>query len=140
MKLVKILFGISRGKMVIFYSLNYHIELTNLKKTQMSILGIPDKKPSILKVNFVCLLATDIEVEIELIEENRVLGLEQAWEKAIEHYCANNKEKMHKKLRSKLGPSYNFHDLSDVILRFKNCDGYQDAVFANSNYAIFDSD
>ena len=57
----------------------------------------------ILTVNFACLYADDFSIDIELVDENRVLGLQQAWTKAIEHYSLNNKDQLLKQLKRKLG-------------------------------------
>ena len=98
-----------------------------------------NEKLLILKVSFNCLYADDFEVDIELIDENRMQGLADGWVKAIKHYCPHDVRKMQKQLKRKLGPIYNFHDLSDVVLRYMNADGKRDEVRVSTNYAMISS-
>lgn len=93
------------------------------------------EKALILKVSFYCLYAGDFDVDVELVDENRMQGLQDGWNKAIEHYCPNDVQKMQRQLKSKLGDIYNFNDLSDVILHFINADGKRDEIRASTNYA-----
>lgn len=99
-----------------------------------------DQKPLILKVSFGCLYASDFEIDVELIDENRVLGLENGWQKAIEHYCPDNIERMKKQLKRKLGSIYNFDDISNIVLRFKNANGKRDEITVQTNYATIGLD
>lgn len=95
-----------------------------------------DEKPLTLTVNFYCLYAADFEVNVELVSANRIQGLQDAWNKAIEQYCPNNIPKMQKQLKRKLGSIYNFDDQSDVVLRFMNANGKRDEIRVTTNYAM----
>lgn len=94
--------------------------------------------PMTLTVSFYCLYASDFEINIELVNANRVQGLQDAWNKAFEQYCPNNIQKMQKQLKRKLGSIYNFDDLSDIIMRFINADGKRDEIRVTTNYAIIE--
>lgn len=84
--------------------------------------------PLILTVSFYCLYATDFEIDVELVQENRVQALQDAWKGAFEHYCSNSIPKMQKQLKRKLGSIYNFDDLSGVVMSFVNADGKRDEI------------
>lgn len=94
------------------------------------------EKPLVLTVNFYCLYAADLEVNVELVNENRMQGLEEAWNKVIRKYCPNNIPKMQKQLKRKLGKIYNFHDLSDIVLHFINDTGKRDEIRVTTNYTM----
>lgn len=87
-----------------------------------------------LSVNFHCLYREDFEVNVELIDANRMQGLQDAWDKAIEQYCPNNIQQMKKQLKRKLGSIYNFHDQSDVVLHFLNANGKRDEIRVTTDY------
>ncbi|MEC6128161.1 hypothetical protein [Acinetobacter ursingii] len=95
-----------------------------------------DENPLILTVSFYCLYAADFEVNIELVNANRVEGLQEAWNKAFECYCSNNIPKMRKQLKRKLGSIYNFDDLSDIVVRFLNANGKRDEIRVMTNYPM----
>lgn len=92
--------------------------------------------PLTLTVIFYCLYAEDFELNIELIDANRVQGLQDAWLKAFEHYCSNNVPKMQKQLKRKLGSIYNFDHLSDIVMRFINANGKRDEIRLSTNYGM----
>lgn len=89
-----------------------------------------------LSVNFDCLFAKSFEVNVELENANRVHGLQQAWTKAFENYCPNEISKMQKQLKRKLGSIFNFHDLSDVVIRFTNAEGKREEIRLTTNYPM----
>ncbi|MGL6081624.1 MAG: hypothetical protein ACRC4N_03880 [Gammaproteobacteria bacterium] len=89
-----------------------------------------------LTVVFCCKYADDFEVSIPLIGDDRVQALNMGWRKGIEHYCPRNIEGMLKQLKRKLGGIYNFHDLSDIVLRFKDLDGKWDEIVVSTDYAF----
>ena len=93
------------------------------------------EKPLVLTVSFFTNFAHDFEVQVELIDENRMLGLQTGWDQAIEHYCPDNIDVMKKRLKAKLGFTYDFHDLSDLVLRFKNIDKKWDEIMVRTDYA-----
>lgn len=95
-----------------------------------------EEEPLIMTVSFYCKYAEDFEVKVELIDHNRMQGLQDGWNKAIEHYCPNDIKTMQKQLKRKLGSIYNFHDQSDIILRFMNADGKRDEIRATTDYSI----
>lgn len=86
------------------------------------------KNAALLKVRFYCQYADDFEINIELVDSNRVEGLQSAWNKAIEHYCPSETQKMQKQLKRKLGSIYTFYDQLAIVLCFVNADGKRDEV------------
>ena len=89
-----------------------------------------------LTVNFYCLYAADFEVYVALMNENRVQGLQDAWNKAFEHYCFNNIPKMQKQFKRKLGSIYSFDDLSNIVMTFINSNGKSDEIRVMTNYPM----
>lgn len=94
------------------------------------------QKPTILELRFYCQYAEDFELNIELIDANRVQGLQDGWDKAIKHFCPNDIQKMQKLLKRKLGSIYNFDDLSDIVMRFINANGKRDEIRVTTNYPM----
>ncbi|WP_436661092.1 hypothetical protein [Acinetobacter sp. P1(2025)] len=91
----------------------------------------------VLTVSFSCYYAEPYEVDITLEDDNnRMLGLEQGWNKAIEHYCPDRITQMKKQLKRKLGGVYSFHDLSDVVLSFIDENRKREEISVRTNYAM----
>lgn len=108
----------------------YHPMIFKVKDlvTNMKHLTELNHNPLILSVTFECLYAPEIDINIEMIDDDRVEALLTAWKRAIDHYCPNLSERLNKQLKRKLGSIHHFYDITDTKLSYINESGKREQI------------